>query len=122
MGTGWLNLCRAIACKAGHAGRCHSISLANSRFKISKNQIEMRIRLMLSLAGCMLTGYCFGQIAGKGVYGVKSFGAKGDGRTADTKSINTAIDSAAKNGGGMVYLAAGNYLCGSIHLKSNISL
>ncbi|HEX3386335.1 MAG TPA: glycosyl hydrolase family 28-related protein, partial [Mucilaginibacter sp.] len=58
----------------------------------------------------------------KSVYYVLSFGAKGNGNTSDTKAINRAIDSAAANGGGQVYFQAGNYLSGSIHLKSNISL
>jgi polygalacturonase len=57
-----------------------------------------------------------------GIYNVKTFGATGNGQTLDSKAINQAIDSAAKAGGGMVYLPAGNYLSGSIHLKSNISL
>ncbi len=61
----------------------------------------------------------FGQ---NGVYNVKTFGATGNGQTSDTKAINTAIDSAANSGGGRVYFPAGNYLSGSIHLKSNISL
>jgi polygalacturonase len=73
----------------------------------------------------LLTGLIFNcgiALAQKGTYNVKSFGATGNGQIADTKAINTAIDSAAFKGGGMVYLPAGNYLCGSIHLKSNISL
>ncbi|HJP63023.1 MAG TPA: glycoside hydrolase family 28 protein [Mucilaginibacter sp.] len=56
------------------------------------------------------------------VYNVKTFGAVGDGKNLDSKAINKAIDSAAGAGGGTVYLPAGNYLSGSIHLKSNISL
>jgi len=55
-------------------------------------------------------------------YNVKDYGAKGDGITLDSKAINTTIDAAAKAGGGTVFLPAGNYLSGSIHLKSNISL
>ena len=43
-------------------------------------------------------------------YNVKDFGAKG------------AIDDASGAGGGTVYFPAGNYLSGSIHLKSNICL
>ncbi|HVS94366.1 MAG TPA: glycoside hydrolase family 28 protein [Mucilaginibacter sp.] len=60
--------------------------------------------------------------AQNGVFNVKSFGAKGDGQTSDTRAINRAIDSAAANGGGRVYFPAGDYLSGSIHLRSNISL
>ncbi|MDF2432130.1 MAG: hypothetical protein JWP44_1761 [Mucilaginibacter sp.] len=55
-------------------------------------------------------------------FNVKDFGAIGDGKTLDSKAINKTIDTAAAAGGGTVYLPAGNYLSGSIHLKSNISL
>jgi polygalacturonase len=55
-------------------------------------------------------------------YNVTAFGARGDGKAIDTKGINKAIDEAAAQGGGTVYFPAGNYLCGSIHLQSNISL
>src|SRR5437016_758019 len=57
-----------------------------------------------------------------GVYNVKSFGAKADGKTLDTPAINKAIDAAAAAGGGTVFFPAGNYLSVSIHLKSNIAL
>jgi polygalacturonase len=56
------------------------------------------------------------------VYNVRTFGAKGDGKTIDTPAINKAIDAAAAAGGGTVYFPAGNYLSVSIHLKSNIAL
>ncbi len=55
-------------------------------------------------------------------YEVKSYGATGDGITNDTKAINAAIRDAYEKGGGTVYFAPGNYLSGSIHLLSNISL
>ncbi|WP_090786325.1 glycoside hydrolase family 28 protein [Pedobacter sp. ok626] len=53
---------------------------------------------------------------------IRDFGAKGDGITLDTESINKAIDAAAATGGGTVYFPAGTYAAYSIHLKSNISL
>jgi len=56
------------------------------------------------------------------VYNVKDYGAVGDGRKLDSRAINKAIEAAADAGGGSVYLPAGNYLSGSIRLKSNISL
>src|ERR1700733_11341856 len=55
-------------------------------------------------------------------FNVRDYGATGDGVNLDSKAINKAIDAAANAGGGTVYLPAGNYLSGSIHLKSNISL
>jgi polygalacturonase len=56
------------------------------------------------------------------VFNVKIFGAKGDGTTLDSPSINNAIDACAQAGGGTVYFPAGTYLSGSIHLKSNVHL
>jgi polygalacturonase len=58
----------------------------------------------------------------KSIYNVKDYGAKGDGVNLDSKAINAAIDAAANAGGGEVYLPAGNYLSGAIHLKSHIAL
>lgn len=55
-------------------------------------------------------------------YSVTSFGAKGDGKAFDTAAVNAAIDAASRAGGGVVFFPAGNYLCYSIHLKSNITL
>ncbi len=53
---------------------------------------------------------------------VKDFGAKGDGVSLDTKAVQAAIDCAAGQGGGVVSVPAGTYVCGSIWLKSNIEL
>jgi len=56
------------------------------------------------------------------VYNVRSFGARGDGKTLDTRSINKAVEAAALAGGGTVRFPAGTYLSFSIQLKSNITL
>src|SRR5215510_1193411 len=63
-----------------------------------------------------------GQDSRSGIYDVRTFGAKGDGKTLDTTAINKAIDAAAAAGGGTVRFPAGSYLSFSIHLKSNITL
>ena len=60
--------------------------------------------------------------AAQGVYNVRDYGAKGDGKTLDHVAINKAIDAATANGGGRVVLPAGIYLCGSIRMKSNVDL
>jgi len=55
-------------------------------------------------------------------YNVRDYGAVGNGTTLDSPAIDKAISAAADAGGGTVLLPAGTYLCGSIHLKSNIHL
>lgn len=85
-----------------------------------KNQIKKAAFIMLFY--CITVPFTTKAQSLPGQYSVKSYGAAGDGKTIDTKSINKAIDAAAAHGGGTVYFPAGNYLSGSIHLKSNISL
>jgi len=52
---------------------------------------------------------------------VLDYGAVADGKTLSTKAIQAAIDKCAKQDGGTVYCPPGNYLSGSLHLKSNIT-
>ena len=56
------------------------------------------------------------------IFDPRSFGAIGDGRTKDTNSVQRAIDACTASGGGIVYLGPGTYLCGTIILKSNVTL
>jgi hypothetical protein len=53
---------------------------------------------------------------------VREYGANGDGRARDTSAVQRAVDAAEKAGGGVVYLPAGTYLCGTVHLKSRVTL
>ncbi|SFM17567.1 Glycosyl hydrolases family 28 [Paenibacillus sp. 1_12] len=55
-------------------------------------------------------------------YNVKHFGAIGDGSTLDHKAIQSAIDDCSRNGGGMVLVPQGAYLCGTIQIRSNVCL
>jgi polygalacturonase len=57
-----------------------------------------------------------------GVFNVRNYGARGDGKTLDTAAVNRAIEAASTAGGGMVYFPAGSYLCFSIRLKSQVHL
>jgi polygalacturonase len=57
-----------------------------------------------------------------GVFDVRRYGAKGDGKTVDTPAVNAAIEAADAAGGGVVAFPAGQYLCFSIRLKSNVHL
>ena len=60
--------------------------------------------------------------ASGGVFDIRSFGAKGDGKALDSPAINRAIDAAAAVGGGTVWFSAGTYRSFSIRLKSNVTL
>jgi polygalacturonase len=55
-------------------------------------------------------------------YNVKNFGAKGDGVTLDTRFIQSAIDKAYQNKGGVVTVPAGTYNIGGLILKDNVEL
>jgi polygalacturonase len=89
-------------------------------------------RNFLRLAGASIAGTGLQSLAvqaqttpvggSSSVYDVKSFGANGDGKTIDSLAINRAIDTAVAAGGGTVRLPAGNYVCYSIRLKSNVAL
>jgi polygalacturonase len=57
-----------------------------------------------------------------GTVRVTDFGARGDGTTADTKAIQTAIDACSEHGGGVVLVPAGTYLTGPLRLKSHVEL
>jgi hypothetical protein len=70
----------------------------------------------------ILTGLSLIAHSQKNFYNVKELGAKADGTTPDTKIINKAIEDAVEAGGGTIYFPAGEYLSGSIRLKSNICL
>lgn len=62
------------------------------------------------------------QLFGAKVYNIKDFGAKGDGQTLDTLAIQTAIDLCHKEKGGTVLVPAGDFVIGTIELKSNVTL
>lgn len=56
------------------------------------------------------------------VYDVRQYGAIGDCKTVNTKAFQTAIDQCNISGGGVVLVTGGNYVIGTIFLKSNICL
>ncbi len=56
-----------------------------------------------------------------GLLDVRHFGAKGDGRSTDTKAIQDAVDAAARRKGS-VFFPPGLYLSGEIQLRANVAL
>jgi polygalacturonase len=59
---------------------------------------------------------------GARVYNVRDHGAKGDGVTLDTASIQAAVDACHRDGGGTVLVPAGTFHIGALELKSNVTL
>jgi len=53
---------------------------------------------------------------------LKAHGARGDGKTNDAGAIQRAIDACAASGGGMVCFPPGDYLTGTLLLKSSVIL
>jgi polygalacturonase len=58
----------------------------------------------------------------KDTVNIVKFGAKPDGITLNTKSINDAITAISKRGGGVVVIPTGMWLTGPVELKSNVNL
>jgi polygalacturonase len=58
----------------------------------------------------------------KANFNIINYGAKADGITLNTKSINDAIDECHKKGGGVVVIPTGLWLTGPVVLKSNVNL
>ena len=55
-------------------------------------------------------------------YVITDHGAIGDGQTLNTKAIQTAIDSLAADGGGVIVVPKGTFITGSIFLKQGVNL
>jgi len=57
-----------------------------------------------------------------GIYNIRDFGAKGDGKTLDTAGVQAAIDACNRDQGGIVLVPAGVFPIGTVELKSNVTL
>jgi polygalacturonase len=89
----------------------------------------MRIAVRVGLVAALVLGMMAqsASAAGIGVATVKlcdarTYGAKADGVSKDTKAIQAAVEDCASAGGGTVRLSGGTFLTGPILLKSNITL
>lgn len=63
-----------------------------------------------------------GDDLGTRTYNIRTFGAKGDGKTVDTAALQAAIDACTRDGGGTVLVPAGTFVIGTTELKSNVTL
>lgn len=58
----------------------------------------------------------------KDTFNIEKYGAKPDGITLNTISINKAIAECSKKGGGVVLVPAGVWLTGPVEMKNNVNL
>ena len=77
----------------------------------------MKIKLLLFMI--ILTNFPFCQSVN---YIITNYDAIADGKTNNAVAIQKAVDECADNGGGTVYIPAGEFLTGVLQLKSNITL
>ncbi len=80
-----------------------------------------RINVWISVGAiCFLAGGPV--IAAEELYDVRDYGAKPDGKTLCTTSIQKAINACSQSGGGTVYLPPGTFLSGTIYFKTGVML
>ncbi|MEO8403200.1 MAG: glycosyl hydrolase family 28 protein [Chitinophagaceae bacterium] len=61
-------------------------------------------------------------ISASAQYDILKYGAIGDGKTINTKSVQAAIDACTAANGGTVIVPTGVFIIGTIHLKNNVHL
>lgn len=83
---------------------------------------EIRYQSMRIARAALFALLAQAAISRAAIFDVRTFGAKGDGKTLDSAGINKAIEAAAAAGGGTVEIGPGTYVTGSIRLSSNITL
>jgi len=78
--------------------------------------------LLVAMTGLVLIFGPSVTARGQRTFNVRSYRAKGDGRTLDTAAIQAAVDACSRAGGGHVLFPAGRYLSGTIDLRSKVAL
>jgi len=82
-------------------------------------RIRIDVALQIVFILCLFVSQSFPQEKN---YLITAYGAKADGITNNTVSIQKAIDEASLAGGGRVVIPAGNFVGAMIKLKSNVEL
>src|SRR5271166_6162976 len=65
---------------------------------------------------------CTATLSAQPVFNVKDYGASGRKQDNARPALQQAIDACGKAGGGQVYVPAGEYTSGQLHLRSGVRL
>ena len=90
-----------------------------------KNRLKYNIAAVIfafTITLGLVTGFDASAKAKNKKYVVTEYGAVKDGKTVNTSTIQTLIDKANKKGGGTIVFPEGEYLSGSLQMKSNVNL
>lgn len=86
------------------------------------SKIKLKLFFITSLINLFAFGFESNAQKPQKDFLITNYGSKADGKTINTLAIQKAIDAAFKNKGGRVVFPKGNFLSGSIILKSNVTL
>jgi polygalacturonase len=78
--------------------------------------------IMVSITLCLNPGASARDQSLESVRTITGYGAKGDGKTLNTKAINQAISECSAAGGGTVLVPAGEFVSGPIEILENVTL
>lgn len=82
----------------------------------------MKTKIAL-LVACALLGWAENvRAVERGIYNILDYGAVSDTTRLSTAAIQAAVDDCASHGGGTVWIPAGNYLSGTVQLRSFVNL
>ena len=79
--------------------------------------MQKKLLAIILFQFCFITVFCQ-----RSTFNIVAFGAKDDGNTLNTVSIQKAIDKAAAAGGGKVIIPKGQFVTGVIKLKNGVEL
>ena len=104
----------------------YTLDSLNKFIKTAKKQRDEMIKSFEAVTGRKyeetIAALAAENLAAEHTFNVQDFGVRADGITNNAAAINKAIETCSVAGGGTVFIPAGIYATGSIHLKSHVTL
>ncbi len=104
--------------------RTFTLTGVKKRIPFETNNMKQRntLTLLAILALLSVETVVCGQTDKPRMFNIETYGAIGDGVTLNTEAIQKTIDTCHAAGGGTVLFPAGDFVSGTIHLKSDITI